>query len=339
MNAIGVYVGGSTETSTIEGISIAGSSNKDTLYTPTLDLEYLVNGLPITKKEIPVTPEGLPTPAVITRSVLENICIPFFVVDSGLFYKLKVPHILLPNAMPGSNIKGKNALKYGTAKSIFYESIKLGEIISRNHDVVLIGESIPGGTTTASAIMEGLGYEAIDLVSSTSPNNPKELKRIVVKDALKRIKKEINDVFYIVDEVGDPVHIALAGIAFGSSKNSRIVLLSGGTQMGAVISILTKLGLFNNKIKVATTKWIINDKDSNIVSLLKQINNVEIISSDLDFRDSKYDGLKLYEEGYVKEGVGAGGTLILAKMLGFDNGQIKKFIYNEYERLEKIGKN
>ncbi len=337
MKVVAIYVGGSTKTSTIEGISIAGSNSEDTLYTPTLDLEYVINGIPITKKEIPVTPNGLPTPAVITRSILKKLNIPYFVVDSGLYYKLKVPHIRFPSSIPGENIYSSNALPLGTAKNIFYESKLLGEIISSNQDIVLIGESIPGGTTTAAAILEALGYDAIKYVSSASPNNPKDLKQKVISNALKRINPN-DDIFSIIDKVGDPVHISMAGIVAGSLKNSSTILLAGGTQMGAVVSILSKLNYLENKIKIGTTSWIARDKDSNIFKLIEQIDKrIEIIVSDIDFSDAKYEGLRLYEEGYVKEGVGAGGTMILAKYLGFSVNEIKKSIYEEYERLRSLG--
>jgi len=337
LNAIAIYVGGTTLTSTIEGLSIAGSTSLETLFTPTLDLEYLINGMPLTKKQIPITPDGLPTPAVITRAIINRLGIPYFVIDSGLYYKARVPHIALPSSKPGNNIMERNALTYGTSENIFNESRKIGELLSRNQDVIIIGESIPGGTTTAAAIMEGLGFKAVEYVSSASPENPRELKRSIIRKALSRIKKE--DLFYIIDEVGDPVHISLAGLAVGSCTNAREVLLAGGTQMGAVISILSKLGqLDSEKIKIATTKWILEDKWSDIFSLVHQIDrNIKIISSNVDFMDSKYKGLKMYEKGFVKEGVGAGGTMILAERLGVPVHKIKSYIYNEYERLESLG--
>ncbi len=338
MNVIAIYVGGTTLTSTIEGLSTAGSTSLETLFTPTLDLEYLINGIPLTKKQIPITPSGLPTPAVITRAVVNRLRIPYVIIDSGLYYKAKVPHIALPSSRPGSNIMERNALTYGTSENIFNESRKIGELLSRNQDVIIIGESIPGGTTTAAAIMEGLGFKAVEYVSSASPENPRELKRSIIRKALSRIKKE--DPFYIIDEVGDPVHISLAGLAVGSCANAREVILAGGTQMGAVVSILSKLGqLDTGKIRVATTKWILEDKGSDIFSLIHQIDrDVKIIGSNVDFMDSKHKGLKMYEKGFVKEGVGAGGTMVLAERLGVPVHKIKGYIYNEYERLERLDK-
>ncbi|MFP3143981.1 MAG: TIGR00303 family protein [Caldisphaera sp.] len=338
MNAIAIFVGGSTRTSTIDGISIAGASSEETLYTPTLDLEYIINGIPLTKNEIPVTPTGLPTPAVITRALLRKIKIPYLVVDSGLYSKLKVPHVKIPSSIPGNNIETYDAMPKGTAKAIFEESKLMGEIISNKQDIILLGESIPGGTTTAASIIEALGFKAIDFISSASPNNPRDLKRKVIENALKRINKG-DDVFTIIDKVGDPVHISLAGFTAGVLKNVTTVLLAGGTQMGSVISILHRLNILDERIKIATTKWIANDKGSNIFKLIEQIDKrIEIIVSDVDFSDAKHEGLRLYEKGYVKEGVGAGGVMILSKYFGIDIEDIKKEIYKEYERLTTIGK-
>jgi NaMN:DMB phosphoribosyltransferase len=39
---------------------------------------------------------------------------------------------------------------------------------------------------------------------------------------------------------------------------------------------------------------------------------VPILAANLNFSTSRYDGLKVYETGLVKEGVGAGGSTIAA---------------------------
>ena len=43
-------------------------------------------------------------------------------------------------------------------------------------DLIVVGESIPGGTTTALAVLRALGIDARFKVSSSMPENPHNLK-------------------------------------------------------------------------------------------------------------------------------------------------------------------
>ena len=60
----------------------------------------------------------------------------------------------------------------------------LGRIMSQNTDCLVIGECIPGGTTTALTVLRAFGLECN--VSSSMQNNPLDLKNKIVLDALKR---------------------------------------------------------------------------------------------------------------------------------------------------------
>ena len=336
---IALFVGGSTLTSTRAGLSIAGPSPQATLYTPTLDLEYLVSGAPATLDVIPVSPEGLPTPAVLTRAALQLVKIPYLVVDAGTYYGLKVPHVRLPSARHGNDVSESDALPRGTARSLFNEGRTLGSTIGRGQDVVLIGESIPGGTTVAAAIMSALGFDGVSLVSSASPQNPKDLKRVVVQRALARAAG-VKDPLEVVDIVGDPVHVTIAGIAAGALDAGSNVVLAGGTQMGAVLAIMRSLGVLDtHRVSLATTKWIAEDRSSDIRAIAEEVGGgVRLLVADIDLSDSPYRGLAMYEEGYVKEGVGAGGVMVLARSLGISREELKRAIFDEYGRLLRLGK-
>ncbi|ADL18549.1 nicotinate-nucleotide-dimethylbenzimidazole phosphoribosyltransferase [Acidilobus saccharovorans 345-15] len=336
LRPIAVYVGGSTLTSTIPGLSIAGPSPEGTLYTPTLDLEYLTLGLPRTMNVIPMTPDGLPTPALITRAALELIKVPYLVVDAGTYYGIKAPHVRLPSARHGGNIAEGPAMPRGTARSLFEEARTLGRLISRGHDLVLIGETIPGGTTVAAAIMSAAGLDGVSYVSSASPDNPKDLKRQVVSKALSRVS-EGSDIFSIVDAVGDPVHVTMAGVALGAMEEGAMAVLAGGTQMGAVLAILKGVGADTSKVSLWTTKWILNDETSNIRAIAEAFDVRDLEGSEVDFSDSPFEGLRMFERGFVKEGVGAGGTMVLAAKMGFDANSVKSAIYSEYKRLRNLG--
>jgi uncharacterized protein (TIGR00303 family) len=274
---------------------------------------------------IPVTPDGLPTPAIITRAALSFLN-PFkLIVDAGSSIKPKVPYVSL-NGEPGKDIR-KKAFERGVVERLLENAITLGEELSNQYEVIVIGESIPAGTTTAMAVLASLGYDAFGKVSSSSPNNPMSLKINIVKEALKDLP---SDLIGKLSKVADPVLIGVAGVSLGFKGK---ILLAGGTQMVAAVAIIKELnGNKLNDIAIGTTRWIIEDKSSDMLGLAKQV-GIRVIEVLLNFSDSKYEGLKLYERGYVKEGVGAGGASIMAFINGITNEQLLDKIENIYKNL------
>jgi len=65
-----ICVIGVTETAKILGISAAGKNPELTDYTPPADVELLLLGKCKCIPGVPVTPEGIPTPALITMAAL-----------------------------------------------------------------------------------------------------------------------------------------------------------------------------------------------------------------------------------------------------------------------------
>lgn len=327
----------STATSTVPGISVAGSTPEFTLYTPALDVEYLLVGRPLSSNRIPVTPSKVPTPALLSRVALNLLGLPALIVDAGSYVKPMVPYVSLPSATTGGVISGSRALPEGRSRRLFEESRLLGLTLSRGLNTVIIGESMPGGTTTAMALMEALGYNARGRVSSANPVNPRELKVRVVEEGFRRagLKPPVDDVFKANDAVGDPLHISIAGFTAGALEAGSKVILAGGTQMCSVLAVLKKLNVdVGGRVMVATTRWIAEDNQSDIMGLLGDIApEVGLVAAMLSLRGSRYGGLRAYEEGYVKEGVGAGGLLTLLALRGYPEGLVLESIEAEYARL------
>jgi len=338
---IALYFIGSTKTSTIPGLSIAGATPELTLYTPACDVEYLVYGETLSSDAIPVTPEGIPTPAIITRSCLSLCQIPYVVVDSGSAVEPKVPHARLPSRAVGEAINAGRALPYEVAKALYEEARALARML-RGADVYLLGESIPGGTTTTLGILSALGYDAWGRVSSTSPTNPHRLKERVVREGLERsglrVDEAKRDPLKAVSALGDPVHVSMAGFLQGALEGGAKVVLAGGTQMASVLAIAKHMDVGLEGVVIATTRWITSDASSDISALVRSIDpSVPIVSMNLDFSGSPYEGLRYYERGYVKEGVGAGGTAFIVHVLaGKGVEEIEESIYKEYERLMRV---
>jgi len=328
---------GTTETSKIPGISAAGKYPELTDYTPPADVELLLLGKCRCISGVPVTPEGIPTPALITMSALRLAKIPALVVSGGLKINPHVPFLDL-GGKPGSDIRTGKAVD--NAQEVVWRAKIAGENLSETADYLVIGESIPGGTTTALGVLLAMGIDARGKVSSSMPGNPHELKIKTVEEGLRATKVEFgalgNDPLKAISCVGDPMIPAFAGLVLGAADKVP-VLMAGGTQMGAVLAVIRALNpnILDNVV-IGTTRWIIIDKSADLKGIITQIADVPILAANLDFRPSRFEGLKAYESGVVKEGVGAGGAAIAA--MAKSEGSITKDallreIERNYERL------
>ena len=317
-----------TETCEIPGITFAGADKDSIQFTPPADAEYLHYGYCKTIDEIPMTPDGKPTPGLLTKTALESASIPHLTINAGSKISPQLPFIDT-NMTFGKNISTQDAL----TDSQVSHAVDYGRIVGRSMasltDCLVIGESIPGGTTTALAVLKALGFNA--KVSSSIPNNPVELKNQIVSSALERIESE--HPYSIVAKVGDPMIPFVAGMLSSASSVSN-VMLAGGTQMAAVLAFASKIGFNEEKTAIGTTSYITHDNTANFTSLVKEIADIPAISVNPGLENSKFPGLKAFSEGFAKEGVGAGGSIISSMIkTGNDSTKFLEMTENEYHRL------
>jgi len=304
---------GTTETAKILGISAAGKYPELTDYTPPADVELLLLGRCKCIPSVPVTPEGIPTPALITMSALKLADIPVLVASGGLKVKPHIPFLDLGGS-PGRDIRTGKAVD--DVEEVLERARIAGESLAKTADYLVVGESIPGGTTTALGVLLAMGVDARGKVSSSMPGNPHELKIKTVEAGLKAADVEFgslkNDPMKAISCVGDSMMSSFAGLVLGAADKVP-VLMAGGTQMGAVLAVVNALkqDVLNN-VAIGTTRWIVADKTADLKGIVTQITDVPILAADLDFGQSRFEGLKAYEVGVVKEGVGAGGAAIAA---------------------------
>lgn len=109
MKSIFILVLGNTEVSLIPGISVAGATPELTKLTPPADAEYLFYEKPRIIDAIPVTPEGHPTPAIITKAARELANFPILVVRGGTYLAPLVPHVHISSAV-GRDFRREPAL-------------------------------------------------------------------------------------------------------------------------------------------------------------------------------------------------------------------------------------
>jgi uncharacterized protein (TIGR00303 family) len=317
-----------SNTKTYEIPNITQAGIPDMLYlTPTLDSEFLCLGVVRSLDDIAKTPKGVPTPALITRAV--HTLSPYShieLLDLGLKVKPKINFFKIHNF----DMKPSNRIDDGAEISgakIFQKGVQFGTSYKCKDDYIILAESVPSGTTTASATALALGYNCKNLFSSSFNNVPNNIKHTTIQNALKRIEK-YDDIFNILSSVSDNMLIFNAGFILGLNNKIPLVL-AGGTQMACVLlivnSILKQMNgtMQTSNLSLCTTKWVYEDKNSDIKKLLEMLDfKIDSYYSDFDFTNSQHPALKLYDNGEAKEGVGAGGALVYGYLNGLKDKQI-----------------
>ena len=324
---------GTTETSKIPGLSGAGANPELTEYTPAADAEFMVLGNVRCTQEAAETVVGdaaAPTPARLTKAALQLANIPFVIIDAGSKIKPDVEYVSFGKEYGRDIRTGKGILN---PLEIFENAKDLGAELSRRHEMLIIGESIPAGTTTALGVLKALGYEANEKVSGSMPHNPHDLKSNVVNEGLENagIKPGEADAIQAIGAVGDPTLPAVAGLVLGSDIP---IILAGGTQMAATCAIIKSIqpSFDFSRINLATTVFVAGDETADLFGILNQIDdNITVHVVDPRFEESEHKGLQNYLKGFVKEGAGAGGAMFTALVLG-------NTVENLRKKIEKVCK-
>jgi uncharacterized protein (TIGR00303 family) len=329
-----------THTSLIPGITAAGQNEKLLKYTSPADAEFLNYGHCKCLDSVPVTPDGMPTPAIITKTALDLSNMPFLVINAGSIVEPQIPYISF-DMNPGNDIRTGNAVDESYVKKGLEYGEAFGRELAKLSKMVVIGESIPGGTTTALGVLVALGINAWSKVSSSLTKNPHTLKNKVVNEGMAKAGIPFgcfkNDPVRAIAAVGDPMIPVVTGLACGINGYGSNVMLAGGTQMTAVIAAIRAMNRSIGNICIGTTCYVANDPYSDIQGIANEIcSDFPIHAADLHFEDSERPGLKAFANGFVKDGAGAGGVSILAmlKSRGSLTGtSILRSIEIEYDKL------
>jgi uncharacterized protein (TIGR00303 family) len=326
---------GFTDTCLIPEISAAGKTPEDRQYTAIADAEFLANGVRL-DPEYPLPPliAGA-SPVYIARAIVAALQIPLYIFNAGLPTPPSVPHIDL-GGMPAACLTTGAALPVATVDRLYRHGLLWGEKLaaSAGDGYIVIGECVVGGTTTALSLLTGLGIDAAGKVNSSHPVCNHQQKSDLVERGLAGLKLPLSPL-ELVAAIGDPMQIVVAGMAIAASRSCG-VLLAGGTQMLAVAALIQAIGVDRRieidiaQIVVGTTDWVANDRSGGTVALAQLIPQIPLISTQLSFASSQYPQLQVYEQGFVKEGVGAGG-LAIAASLSQNWGQVE--LLNSIEQL------
>jgi uncharacterized protein (TIGR00303 family) len=348
---------GFTDTGLIPGISAAGSTPEARKYTACADAEFLYYG-PERKPLYPLPPlTAGASPVIISRAVVEALNIPIYLFNAGLPQPPAVPVIDLGGYSANCLSKGA-AMNITTVRHLLKQGQLWGERLATNvkQGYMILGECVVGGTTTALAILTGLGIDAREKVNSSHPVCNHTQKSAVVQAGLERMRllrekqssspSDVIDPLQLVAAVGDPMQVVVAGMTIAASRHCG-VLLAGGTQMLAVYALINAIadayGLSWQpaEVVVGTTRWVAEDPTGKTVDLAMSLgqNIPPLLATQLSFANSRYPQLQAYEQGFVKEGIGAGGACIAAhlqqnwqqnQLLTAIEAQLDRYISNCY---------
>ena len=338
-----------TDTAAVPGISAAGASPQARLGTAAADAELLLLG-PGGRRchALPPLPAGV-SPALISHVVLSHLGLleRTRVLDLGCAIAAAVPHLRLPgleSAGPARCLSTGQALAPARVAAL----VQRGSAWGRRWDPaepLLLAECVPGGTTTALAVLEGLGVAASGLVSGSLSQPAHGLKSALVAQRLAAAGFEKAELAAVADPLafadplnvlaalGDPMQAFAAGLVGEAAVRGVPVLLAGGSQMAAVLALALALAepgqrpALADRLVVATTAWVAEEAGSNLALLLERIGARWQVRPRLEVAALRFHGcssaaLRDYERGYVKEGVGAGGLALLWQLAGRQPGAL-----------------
>ena len=321
-----------TRTAEREGISAAGATAASRRLTALADAELLLQGPVQTRRwPLPPLPAGV-SPALLSHVALQRLPMHPRVAALGLEHEATFPHLRLegPDAGPARCVSTGRAMEHERVTKLWRQGMRLGAQLSRP---LLLAECVPGGTTTAQAVLTGLGVPVKGLISGSARQPPQELKRQVEQQGLQRAQlPRCPSPQAVLAAVGDPFQAVAAGVLISARQP---LLLGGGSQMAAVVALaLASLPdpqrqVLADRVLLGSTAWLAQetipgDGLSALGCLLDEVGqrfgvSLAGMTSGVRFHTSRQPALRDYEDGFVKEGVGAGALLLLAQLQGHPN--------------------
>tara|TARA_Y100001968_G_scaffold61058_5_gene51897 strand:- start:1139 stop:2308 length:1170 start_codon:yes stop_codon:yes gene_type:complete len=331
-----VLVLAGSRTAEIEGISWAGATPEARRHTAIADAELLLNG-PLNRQDwpLPELPAGV-SPALISYVAKCFLDVNPYVVVSGLEHSPPFSHLLIDKLSlgPANCLSTGKAMSTDRVKTLWRAGFLMGLNLEKP---LLLAECVPGGTTTAHAVLSGIGLDVADLISGSVLNPPVALKKKLVDRGLHAACLGENpSPIQLLAAIGDPFQAIAVGLLLGARSAGQPVLLGGGSQMLAVLALAlveTAPSLradFVTEIAIGTTSWLakeahyLDNSQSSFIKLMNVVSDYFEVSllgfaSGLRFHESTKKVLRDYELGYVKEGVGAGALTFLAQLKGISS--------------------
>ncbi|MEC8608484.1 MAG: TIGR00303 family protein [Cyanobacteriota bacterium] len=326
-----------TQTAAVPGISAAGATPDSRRFTAAADAELLWGGPDGPRPHaLPPLPAGV-SPALISWVAQQQLRLPLVVADAGAFVAPAVPHVQL-GVPPAACLSSGAAMAPAVVERLLQRGRQLGLGFRQRfpEGLLVLAECVPGGTSTAEALLRGLGVDAAGLVSGSLRQPPHSLRGALVQqglDAMTARGISSEEPLEVVAAVGDPFQAMALGVLQGlllpAGGPGPQALLAGGSQMLALAGLWmaslseAERAACHQQLAVVTTSWVMQEPGSNLELLAGRLAAVwgvqpPLFSSALRFDGCQQQALLDYECGYVKEGVGAGGLAWLTQLAGLD---------------------
>ena len=323
----------STMTAERPGISAAGCTPEARRTTALADAELLLQGPSVPPlRSLPPLPAGV-SPALISWVMCQQLGLKPQVAALGLPQAPQFPHLRCedPAHGPSGCVSNGAAMGANRVQQLLRRGRRLGRRLRRP---LVLAECVPGGTTTALAVLTGLGLPVKELVSGSALHPPMALKQALVTQGLAHLDLHRSiDAGTLLAAVGDPFQALATGLLTGLVDGDQPVLLAGGSQMAAVLALALQAVPMHrrqhlcDRVLLGTTAWLASESldasagASSLAMLLQNLEqhfsvSVQAYAADLRFSDSRHARLRDFEQGHVKEGVGAGGLALLARWRG-----------------------
>ena len=321
-----------TQTAEHEGISAAGATAASRRYTALADAELLIHGPNGQRRwPLPPLPAGV-SPALLSHVAARRLQLTPQVVALGLVQRPDFPHLEIEplDLGPSACLSSGAAMPVPRVQHLWAQGEMLGRQLQRP---LVVAECVPGGTTTAQAVLTALGVEVAHLISGSALHPPQQLKQELVSRGLQRASLGADPAAgQILAAVGDPFQAFTAGVLVGAVSAGQPLFLGGGCQMLAVLALAmqalpaSQRKRLADQVLIGTTAWLaaegaatasqspfgeLVDATAGRVDAL-----LSVLACGVRFHNSAYQPLLDYERGYVKEGVGAGALLLLAQLRG-----------------------
>ncbi|MGF1499723.1 MAG: nicotinate mononucleotide-dependent phosphoribosyltransferase CobT [Elainellaceae cyanobacterium] len=344
---------GFTATGLIPGISAAGATPGDRQVTAIADAEFLYYG-PQPQPTFPLPPlQAGASPVLISRAVIADQGIPLQLFNAGLPLPPAAPHVDL-GGRPACCLSQGDALEPALVEHLFHQGMAWGRKLAAacSQSYLILGECVVGGTTTALALLTGLGWSVQGKVNSSHPVCNHQQKWEVVTSGLLHLAHRGTSPdklppLHLAAAVGDPMQPVVAGMAIAASQTCG-VMLAGGTQMLAVYALIGAIAASDSphlqnfsrncfrNIVIGTTRWVADDPTGDTIGLAKML-DAPLLATQMGFGKSRYHQLRAYEQGFVKEGVAAGGCAIAASLYqGWEQEALLRAIEALADQLQRL---
>ena len=326
-----------TQTAAVPGISAAGATPDSRRFTAAADAELLWGGPDGHRPHaLPPLPAGV-SPALISWVAQQQLRLPLVVADAGAFVAPAVPHLQL-GLPPAACLSSGAAMAPAMVERLLQRGRQLGRGFRQRfpEGLLVLAECVPGGTSTAEALLRGLGVDAAGVVSGSLRQPPHSLRGALVQqglDAMTARGISAAAPLEVLAALGDPFQAMALGVLQGlllpAEGQGPQALLAGGSQMLALAGLWmaslsqAERAACQGQLAVVTTSWVMQEPGSNLELLANRLAAVwgvrpPLFSSALRFDGCQQQALLDYESGYVKEGVGAGGLAWLTQLAGLD---------------------